>query len=1031
MSNKVNTTLLNFVGGEVSPLIDARSDLELLAKSLSLAQNFIILPQGGASYRPGTHCVGLTKLNNVGSLLPFQFNAADALVLALTEEKMRFYRDRAVVLNTAVDIVSVTLADPGVVTATAHGFSNGDEVYITSGLGMQQIGGRFYLVANKTADTFELTDQFGENVDTTGYDAYDSGATVASIYELTTPYAEENLDYIRYAQTGDIMYLVCRNSDLNQSYAPRKLVRNDFTDWTLGTFKRKNDPFVAATHTVFTVTGITQANPAVVHVTTTVGLTTGDVVQATEVQGMSELNGSFYQVVVIDATHFSLQDADGDAIDSTTYGAWTSHGKFTLRTRDPGCVAFASDGRLVYANTSQNPEGFWASRLPTTTALSRFDDFTLGNNDTYAAVYAFAPVDDKVDEIRELKQYGGNFGLLGSSSIRQIFGEQPGKPPTPSAINTVTAIQGAARVRPLVVNWDMLFVDVNRKRLRGLQYNLAYSSYAAVDYNLASTHFGLESQFKKLAWTKGQPDCIWVLRDDGVLLSVTFNNLENIAAWARHYMGASAVVLDIASIRNSDGQDELWLIVEREMGGKTYRSIEVMGQWPQFPLRRSFYTGIIEDDEAAWRNAAWEAGKNEPFLDMCLEFDGRERATADLAIEIYTPSTDLDCRLSIRAGQLVRQDVVGEYIAFALADIDSSDPGLVYAWNNLGESATAGPATGGYVYTNSTLDGQSGLAVDACNNVMYSTGFRFNVDLTTTGADELELVVNTAKLISSEPSISGAFAPPAHVRFDAYGCSADTQYQWQSIKLSADRAHLYVWTQLWVVGPLVVSQLLKINVATGAVELASADQNCASDSMTLHVDETNNRAYVAGYGAASNTIRVVTFNITDMSVVNDTTYTPGGSILSFTGQALAIDGASLVITYEKPLVGPNPIMVNIFDTATFTFTQWSAGDSTSFDGAVIAGHLDDGALVVVYLGGSLKFFNHLGVLAATYPLGITGDLGATQIVAEPNSGIIYGVSYGTGEMILWAYDIFTLTLLTEIHGIADSGSMPTICFANS
>jgi hypothetical protein len=637
MVDKANLTLLNFVGGEVSPLMAARNDIELLQKSLAWAQNFIILPQGGASYRPGTRCIGLTKGMKVGTLIPFQFNAADAIVLANTEENMRFYRDSAVILNTAIVITAATKAEPCVITAVAHGFSDGDEVFIDDVVGMTNLNKRLFIVANSTTDTIELTDHWGDDIDSTDYETYVSGGTVASIYEVDTPYAEADLSYIRYAQTGDIMYLVCRNSDLGSSYAPYKLIRNDFTDWTLNTFKRKNDPFVAATHTVFTVLGVTQASPAVVHVASTTGLTTGDVLQATAVGGMTELNGNFYQITVVDATHFSLQDADGNDVDATGYAAFTSGGKFTLRTRDPGGVAFATDGRLIYTNTEQNPEGFWASRLPTTRAQSRFDDFTIGTASDYAAVYNFAPVDDKVDEIVELKQFGGNFALLGSSSIRQVYGPSPGTPPTPTSINTVPSIQGAARVRPLVINWDLVFVDVNRRRLRGLQYNLAFSSYAAVDYNLASSHFGEESPFIKMAWVKGHPDCIWILREDGVLLSITFNNLENIAAWSRHYMGADGKVLDIASIRNSEGRDELWLIVERTFGLKTYRTIEVMSQWPVFPLRRRFYTGVVEDDEEAWRNAAWEIGKDPAFLDMVLEFDGRTRATSGLTVEAYVP----------------------------------------------------------------------------------------------------------------------------------------------------------------------------------------------------------------------------------------------------------------------------------------------------------------------------------------------------------------------------------------------------------
>ena len=68
------------------------------------------------------------------------------------------------------DISGATLADPVVVTATSHGFVNGDVVYITDVVGMRELNTNIYKVANKTDHTFEL-----ENIDGTTYTAYVSG----------------------------------------------------------------------------------------------------------------------------------------------------------------------------------------------------------------------------------------------------------------------------------------------------------------------------------------------------------------------------------------------------------------------------------------------------------------------------------------------------------------------------------------------------------------------------------------------------------------------------------------------------------------------------------------------------------------------------------------------------------------------------------------------------------------------------------------------------------------------------------------
>ena len=56
------------------------------------------------------------------------------------------------------------------VTAASHGFDNGDTIQISDVVGMTQVNGNRYKVANKTTDTFELL-----NTSTTDFSAYTSG----------------------------------------------------------------------------------------------------------------------------------------------------------------------------------------------------------------------------------------------------------------------------------------------------------------------------------------------------------------------------------------------------------------------------------------------------------------------------------------------------------------------------------------------------------------------------------------------------------------------------------------------------------------------------------------------------------------------------------------------------------------------------------------------------------------------------------------------------------------------------------------
>lgn len=624
---KTTVVINNFVGGELSPRMAGRGELDIYRKSLGWSQNFIPLPQGPASYRPGTFFCGLTVGNQNAVTIPFQFSANDAIMIVATGGYFRFYRNGAAILNTAVNISGVTNANPCVVTANAHGFSNGYEIYIDGVNGPSQLNGNFYVVAGATANTFQLNDRFGAPIDSTAFSAYVSGGSAASIYALPTPYFAADLPYLRAAQIGDVMYIVCKNSEGKNAYEPRKLIRSGFTNWSLSTFARTADPF-APTASV-TPTAITKANPASITVASTANLTAGMTLYASGIGGMTELNGNFYSVLAVTSgTTFTLADVNGNAINSTAYSTFTAGGNFSSADNWPGSVAFTSDGRLSYSSTKKVPQGWWASRLPSG-ATTRYDDFTPGGDNTFATIFQFAPVNGEVDAIEEMIQFSGNFALLGSSSILQVFGAQPGQPANPTQVNTIPTIQGAAKASPLVINWNLLFIDVDGKTLKGLQYNLAYSNYSAKDYNIGADHLGEESEFMKMAYVKlPRVEIIWLLRADGSLLSLTFNNIENIAAWSRHYFGNGGKVKDIGVIRRSGGYDELWLIVERTINGHTYMSVEVMSQWPVIPLRRKFFTGDVSTDKTRWESAAWESLKPSSYLDMAFTYEGTARGSA-------------------------------------------------------------------------------------------------------------------------------------------------------------------------------------------------------------------------------------------------------------------------------------------------------------------------------------------------------------------------------------------------------------------
>lgn len=86
-----------------------------------------------------------------------------------------FFVDCGLTLDSPLTITDITNTNPAVVTSTGHGLSNGDTITIRNVVGMTELNGNRYKVANKTDNTFELTDEDDADIDSTAYGVYLSG----------------------------------------------------------------------------------------------------------------------------------------------------------------------------------------------------------------------------------------------------------------------------------------------------------------------------------------------------------------------------------------------------------------------------------------------------------------------------------------------------------------------------------------------------------------------------------------------------------------------------------------------------------------------------------------------------------------------------------------------------------------------------------------------------------------------------------------------------------------------------------------
>lgn len=139
-----------------------------------------------------------------------------------------------------VSVTGITKADPGVVTATSHPFSDGDYVILENIGGMLEVNGKRFKVANKNTNDFELYQE-----DTTNYTTFSaSGSDSARLVPAFGPANRFSLpsDYMAMIRTGDHddrwkiegSYIVSDDSSVNIVYRKKvttvTLFSQDFID---------------------------------------------------------------------------------------------------------------------------------------------------------------------------------------------------------------------------------------------------------------------------------------------------------------------------------------------------------------------------------------------------------------------------------------------------------------------------------------------------------------------------------------------------------------------------------------------------------------------------------------------------------------------------------------------------------------------------------------------------------------------------------------------------------------------------------
>lgn len=285
--------------------------------------------------------------------------------------------------------------------------------------------------------------------------------------------------------------------------------------------------------------------------------------------------------------------------------------------------------RLVTAGSSTYPQSIWFSEIGNSLNMLRgtADDegFTYTMEAREVNPIAFLPS----NRLLMALTFGGEFTLTGGQ-------EKPINPTNPQ-VDPQSAF-GCALVRPILIGNQLFFVQRDGKVLRAASYQLDSDAYVSSDVSKLSKHL-MEPGIVSMAFQQFPYSCIWMVREDGKLNSVTIDSEENVIAWTWH--DTDGLFESVACIPGPDGTDQVWAIVNRTIDGNTVRYVELLDDTVHTD---SCVTGTAGSPTASWSGFDHLEGET---LHVVADdtYVGTAVVTAG-AITLAAPATTIEAGLS-------------------------------------------------------------------------------------------------------------------------------------------------------------------------------------------------------------------------------------------------------------------------------------------------------------------------------------------------------------------------------------------------
>jgi hypothetical protein len=270
-------------------------------------------------------------------------------------------------------------------------------------------------------------------------------------------------------------------------------------------------------------------------------------------------------------------------------GAWSTHQGF------PRTVTL-HQGRIFYGGTERRPLSIWGS------VVDDFQNLRLTTNNDGGLFLTLSAKEAN----RLMWMESQDKLLIGTSGNEWTLGASTDEGITPSNVTAQKQSSYGSKYLPAAtINDVLLFVQRQGRKVRELVYVLDKDGWVAPDLTVLAEHV-TSGEIVERSYQQQTDAIYWAVKGNGQLIGMTYERDQNVVGWHRHTTDGQFE--SVATIYGVNGTDEVWLSVQRTVGGQTKRFIE------------RFYTQSRETFEAADKANWW-------YLDCAVRYSGAANAT--------------------------------------------------------------------------------------------------------------------------------------------------------------------------------------------------------------------------------------------------------------------------------------------------------------------------------------------------------------------------------------------------------------------